>query len=82
MILEIEQFAALTENWDGYGASPFLTSTLRHAYVIARALRRDGRDVVLTPNANSTVDIEWTADGETYLLEVGNTRIAGCIKAE
>jgi hypothetical protein len=77
---KIEDFAALPENWDGYGAIQISEETKINAQSALEYILRHAPVPDITPNPNGTLSFEWeTARGIGH-LEIGRTRFSFYIK--
>jgi hypothetical protein len=61
---KVEDFAAMSENWDGYGAIQIGFETKKNAQFALELLLIHAPAPDITPNSNGTISFEWeTAHG-------------------
>jgi hypothetical protein len=78
-IRNINEFAKLPENWDGYGALKISPEAIAGARgIVSSAYGFPMSDV--TPTANGTLGIEWQRNDKEAYVEVGRTRVSGYLK--
>lgn len=70
------EIATLPENWDGYLASPIeqdvLVNVAHFIHKLPKSLARLLNKDAIFPNANGTISIEWTMDGNELFIEIGS----------
>jgi hypothetical protein len=77
---KVEEFAAMPENWDGYGALQISPETKKNAQAALDVILLHAPSPDITPNSNGTVSFEWeTAKGISH-LEIGRTKFSFYIK--
>lgn len=79
----IEEFGALKENWDGYGAASISYAARDNAIQFVRAIETAPFTMPppeIRPQPSGTILFEWeTPQAEAY-LEIGDTRYSGFVK--
>lgn len=73
---QIEEFAMMPENWDGYGALRIRAETAQNALDALEVLPREVPTPDVTPNSNGTLSFEWETSLGIGYLEIGRTRFS------
>ncbi len=78
----IDAFAALGDNWDGYGALPISEAAIRNARFVLERLSHSCPTPDVVPNSNGTISFEWETRSAYACLEIGVTRYALFVDAK
>jgi len=78
----IDAFAALGDNWDGYGALPISDAVIANARFVLERLSHSCPTPDVVPNSNGTISFEWETRSAYAYLEVGATRYALVVDAK
>jgi hypothetical protein len=81
----LEEFIALKQNWDGYGASPISDEARGHARRFVDMIEAaPGAPPMpeISPMPSGTISFEWETPRVHAYLEIGSTLYSGFIKTE
>lgn len=81
----LQEFAALKQNWDGYGASPISDEGREHARRFVDMIEAaPGAPPIpeISPMPSGTISFEWETPSAHAYLEIGSTLYSGFIKTE
>jgi hypothetical protein len=81
----IDEFGVLSENWDGYGASPISDNVQRNAKHFLDMIEVSPNPLSIPETSatpSGTIAFEWESDDTIAYLEVGNTRFSGYIRSD
>ncbi len=67
----LNAFAKLPSNWDGYGAKPIKAETIQNIKTALNSFRNIIPAPDLTPNPHGTVSLEWKTTFGNSHLEIG-----------
>lgn len=70
--INFDALAALSDNWDGYGAKPVDPRTLRNVRMLLSSL-------TVVPRADGTLQIEMHAAGADVEIYVGASGVTGIL---
>ena len=79
-IAAVDEFAAMKENWDGYGAARIAEAASNNAKSALSRLLGVTPCPDLSPNPNGTISMEWEGESGYAVLEVGNSRYSFYMK--
>jgi hypothetical protein len=77
---KVEDFSAMPENWDGYGAIKISLETIKNARLALEDILRYAPVPDITPNPNGTVSFEWETTKGIGHIEIGRTKFSFYIK--
>lgn len=78
----IASFEALSEGWDGDGASPPSPYTVENAREAFRLFAEALPIPDITPNSNGTISFDWDTENGYAYCEVGKTRMSMYVKPQ
>src|SRR5262245_6918574 len=78
---KVEDFAAMPENWDGYGAIRIGFETKNNAQSALELILIYAPAPDITPNSNGTISFEWETPHGVSHLEIGRTKFSFYIMA-
>lgn len=73
---QVENFALLRDDWDGYGALPISMEARRNALAFLGAGHGSMPAPEISPNSNGTISFVWEGQLGTVHLEIGSTRFS------
>ena len=80
--MEVDKIAELEENWDGYGGLPCACVNSAAMFEMMLENVQGITDIDIDPNPNGTVTFSWVFMEKVYVLEVGKSRMVGCINGK
>ncbi|MGH8111022.1 MAG: hypothetical protein ACREPL_03655 [Rhodanobacteraceae bacterium] len=76
----LAELKSLPAGWDGEGAEPISTVTLKKAQRVGLRLLDHTLPPEITPNAGDTLTFEWESDAGSALLEIGHATYSFLMK--
>jgi hypothetical protein len=77
---KISEMAAMSENWDGYGALKISQETEKNAIHAIDVLLRSAPVPDIVPNPNGTISFEWESSQGVGHFEIGKTKFSFYVK--
>ena len=75
-VATVQSFAALPENWDGYGAVRIGSTAVDNANNALQLLLPRAPAPDISPNPSGTISFEWETEEGVAYMEIGATRFS------
>jgi hypothetical protein len=79
----VEEFRSYDgADWDGYGAEPITSETVKNADLINEMLTAAGAGPWPAPGGDGSIGFEFTFQGQSFFLDVIGSKITGHVKSQ